>query len=101
LTESAIKLTRIAFGIIVVSLSHLSFAQSEGSQPPSQQDAGVTKNDEPKEANSESWSTYGAETLPRSKNAITFDIGYPWALRAGFVMPVTNSFEVRPTVGLW
>jgi hypothetical protein len=33
-------------------------------------------------------------------NAIAFDTGYPWAFRGGFIAPVTNSFEVRPAVGL-
>jgi len=69
------KIARIVLGVLIVFLAQSSFGQS--------------------------WSTYGAETLPRSKNAITFDIGYPWAFRGGFIMPVTNSFEVRPTLGLW
>jgi len=69
------KIARIVLGLLVVFLAQSSFGQS--------------------------WSTYGAETLPRSMNAIAFDTGYPWAFRGGFIAPVTNSFEARPTLGLW
>jgi len=69
------NIPRVVVGIALLILAHSSFARS--------------------------WSTYGAETLPKEKNAIVFDTGYPWAFRGGFIMPVASSFEARPSIGLW